>query len=64
MKTIDDHLLNQRIEDAAFLADHGVGLTEAADRMGMVRATLRDYLNRHGRDDLAQTLAANDPVSA
>ena len=63
MRTIDDHLLDQRIEDATFLADHGVGLTEAAARMGMIRGTLRDYLNRCGRNDLAQTLAANDPTA-
>lgn len=62
MKTIDDHLLNQRIEDAAFLADHGVGLTEAGRRLGVLAASLRDYLNRHGRNDLVARLLANDPA--
>lgn len=65
MRTSTNHLLRQRVEDATFLADNGVGITEAARRLGMNHAeSLRDYLTIRGHRDLARRLAANEPVSA
>lgn len=61
MRTSTNHLLHQRVEDATFLADNGVGITEAARRLGVLAASLRDYLTRHGRNDLVARLLANDP---
>ena len=57
-----------RLEDAAWLAETGVGLTEAAARMGMTRKALADLLRRHAPDTQALLLAHeprdwNDPRS-
>lgn len=49
------------IEDLEFLADVGVGASEAARRTGFTNAkSLDTYLRRRNRVDLMQRLAAQD----
>lgn len=53
------------IEDAEFLAQHKVGLSEAARRLGYgtdrrARDNVRNRLRRCGREDLLQELTRNE----
>lgn len=51
------------LEDLQFMADHGVGATEAATRTGYRSAKSLDrFIRRHGRHDLARRLARQDPI--
>lgn len=50
------------IEDLEWLADCGVGLTEAAGRVGKNRDAAYEFLRRAGRRGLSDRLAAHDPV--
>ena len=52
------------LEDLTFLAQVGVGATEAAVRTGFANAkTLDKYLRRRGRPDLANELARQEPLT-
>ena len=50
-----------RHEDATFLADNGVGLTEAAHRLGLTTSGLEKWLRDHDRQ-LLQQLTRNEPT--
>lgn len=67
--TVNNHEQLQRdrgalVEDLTFLADHGVGITEAARRVGMGAKTLDKYLRRGDSDQvtLLNRLTAADPT--
>jgi len=55
-----EEVARQRIEDLTWLADNGVGLTEAAHRIGMKRNSLETWLSRRGEKDLMHRLIARD----
>lgn len=49
------------IEDAEWLADSDMSLTQVIDRLAINRNTFRDLLRREGRDDLYWRLANREP---
>jgi transposase len=50
-----------RLEDLTFLADHGVGFTEAAQRVGVSVRSLERWLRNHHQTSLKNRLRANEP---
>lgn len=60
MKTLTHEQRQARVEDLAFMADHGVGLTAAADRIGITRDALATFLRRHN-PELGTRLADLEP---
>lgn len=58
----DDRTRAILLEDLTFLADHGVGLEEAARRVGYASTSVLDkWLRNNGHVDLVRRLLANSP---
>lgn len=54
---------NPVVEDAEFLADQGVGMYDAAPRLGRTVDALDKYLRNHQRPDLVRRLVQNNRLT-